>query len=198
MGLFALLCIVIVGLGVRGLPTNETYDRFVLAMLWVCSMFAAVVGLNRAAVADRRKDFFQALLLLPHDAALVYFVRLVATLLFLLLTQAMMIVAAVPLLKFDFFEPQMLLVLVLADVGVLAPGVLLSSATSRVRGGEALLSIALLPVVVPVFLGATGATEMLQGGTGFSSAQPFVLLLLICCAMFTGLGLLLYGRLNEG
>jgi heme exporter protein B len=199
MGLFALLCIVIVGLGVRGLPTDETYDRFVLAMLWVCSMFAAVVGLNRAASADRRKDFFNALLILPHDPGLVYFVRLASTLLFLLATQAAMVVAAVPLLKFDFFtEPLMLLVVLLADIGVLAPGVLLSSGTSRVRGGEALLTIALLPVAVPVFAGATGATESLQGGIGLEGALPFVLLLLVCGAMFTALGLLLYGRLNEG
>jgi heme exporter protein B len=196
MGLFALLCVVIVGLGVRGLPTNETYDRFVLAMLWVCSMFAAVVGLNRAAMADRRKDFFQALLILPHDPGLVYFVRLVSTLLFLVLTQAAMVMVAVPLLKFDFFtEPMMLLVVLLADIGVLAPGVLLSSGTSRVRGGEALLTIALLPVAVPVFAGATGATESLQGGI---DPLRYVLLLAICAAMFTALGLLLYGRLNEG
>jgi heme exporter protein B len=199
MGLFALLCIVIVGLGVRGISSNETYDRFVLAMLWVCTMFAAVVGLNRAAGSDRRKDFFGALLILPHDPGVVYFVRLVSTLAFLLLTQAIMIVVAVPLLKLDFFDqPLMLLIIPLADLGILAPGVLLSSSTSRVRGGEALLTIALLPVAVPVFAGATGATERLQGGGGFAGAQPYVLLLLVCGAMFTALGLLLYGRLNEG
>ena len=199
MGLFALLCIVIVGLGVRGLSSNETYHRFVLAMLWVCTMFAAVVGLNRSASADRRKDFFQALMLLPHDPALVYIVRLVSTLLFLLLTQLVMVIVSVPLLKFDFFNaPLMLLVVPLADLGILAPGVLLSSGTSRVRGGEALLTIALLPVAVPVFLGATGVTDSLQAGLGSQAATPYLLLLGICCAMFTGLGLLLYGRLNEG
>lgn len=199
MGLFALLCIVIVGLGVRGLSTDETYHRFVLAMLWVCTMFAAVVGLNRSASADRRKDFFQALMLLPHDPALIYFVRLVSTLVFLLLTQAIMVLVSVPLLRLDFFnEPLMALVVPLADLGILAPGVLLSSSTSRVRGGEALLTIALLPIAVPVFLGATGVTDALQADLGTQAAVPYLLLLGICCAIFTGLGLLLFGRLNEG
>ena len=199
MGLFALLCIVIVGLGVRGISSNETYHRFVLAVLWVCTMFAAVVGLNRAAASDQRKQFFSALMILPHDPALVYIVRLASTLMFLLATQAIMIMAAVPLLKLDFFDqPLMLAVIPLADIGILAPGVLLSSGTSRVRGGEALLTIALLPVVVPVFLGATGVTDALQAGLGTKAAMPYVLLLGICAAMFTGLGLLLYGRLNEG
>lgn len=198
MGLFALLCIVVVGLGVRGITTNETFERFVLAVLWVCTLFAAVVGLNRGATADRRKDFFSALMILPHDPALVYTVRLLSTLAFLLMTQALMIVVAVPLLKLSFFdEPLMLLVIPLADIGVLAPGVLLGAGTSRVRGGEALLTIALLPVVVPVFLGATGATEQLQAGLGTQGALPYVLLLAICAAMFTALGLLLYGKLNE-
>ncbi|MBX3460375.1 MAG: heme exporter protein CcmB [Planctomycetes bacterium] len=199
MGLFAALCVVIFGLGVKGLMLDDTFRRFVLAALWVCSWFAAVVGLNRAASADRNKGFFSALMLIPHDPALVYAVRLVAAMLWLVLTQALMIVLAVPMLRFDFFDqPLMLGVLVMSDLGVLAPGVLLASATGRARGGEALLTIALLPVTVPVFLGATGATEAMHTGTGSAEAMPFVLLLAVCDAMFLAIGLLLFGKLNEG
>lgn len=199
MGLFAVLCVVIVGLGVKSLPVNETYDRFVLAMLWVCSLFAAVVGMNRAAVADRRNGFFSALLLTPHDAALFYFVRLLTVGVFLVGTQLLMAGVSIWLLRFDITAqpPLILLIIVLADIGILAPGVLLSSGTSRARGGEALLTIALLPVIVPVFLGATGATDALQGGHGFEGAKPYLLILLICAALFTALGLLLFGKLNE-
>lgn len=199
MGLFAALCVVIFGLGVKGLTLDDTFRRFVLAALWVCSWFAAVVGLNRAASADRNKGFFSALMLLPHDPALVYSVRLLSAMVWLVLTQVLMIALAVPMLRFDFFtEPLMLAVLLMADLGVLAPGVLLASATGRVRGGEALLTIALLPVTVPVFLGAIGATEALHTGTGGAEAMPFVLLLAVCDAMFLALGLLLFGKLNEG
>lgn len=198
MALFAVMCVVIVGLGVRGLSSNETFERFVLAMLWVCSLFAAIVGLNRAAVSDQRKGFVQALLLAPHDAAQVYFARLLSVFALLLATQAVMIVLAVPMLKLDFFDHAMMLAVVpMADLGVLAPGVLLASVTGRVRGGEGLLAILLLPVIVPVFLGAAGATDALQAGLGTTGALPYVLLLGICDAMFAGLGLMLFGRLNE-
>jgi heme exporter protein CcmB len=197
MGLFAALCVVVVGLGVRGLTTDETFRRFVLAMLWVCTLFAAVVGLNRAAAADRKRGFFHALMLLPRDSALVYMVRLTAVFTFLTLTQALMAVLAVPLLKFQPEHPLLIPVVLMANLGVLAPGVLLASVTGRGRGGEALLAIALLPVVVPVFLGATGATDALLAGHGFAGALPYLLLLLVCDAMFLGLGLLLFGRLNE-
>lgn len=199
MTLFAVLCVVVVGLGVRGLAADETFHRFVLAMLWVCSLFAAVVGLNRAAVSDQRKGFVNALLLAPHDAAILYSVRLAAVFLLLLLTQAVMVATSVPLLKFHFFDyPLMLAVVPMADFGVLAPGVLLASITGRARGGEALLTILLLPVVVPVFAGAAGATDALQAGLGTDAALPYLILLGICDAMFAGLGLLLFGRLNEG
>jgi heme exporter protein B len=199
MGLFAAICIVIVGLGVRGLSTNETFERFVLAVLWVCTWFAAVVGLNRAAVADQRRNFHGALLLIPHDPALIYLTRIVSAMCFLLLTQMLLVLLAVPMLRFSFFDqPLMLAVVLLANTGILALGVLLASATSRLRGGEALLTIALTPVSVPVFLGATGATDALQAGLGTQAALPSVLLLAICAAVFLALGLLLYGRLNEG
>ncbi|MDC1141745.1 heme exporter protein CcmB [Planctomycetota bacterium] len=199
MGLFAVLCVVVVGLGVKGLPFDETYDRFVLAMLWVCSLFAAVVGMNRAAVADRRNGFFSALLLTPHDAALFYTVRLLTVGFFLVGTQVLMALVSIWMLRFPLFEqsPVIIGVILLADIGILAPGVLLSSATSRARGGEALLTIALLPVIVPVFLGATGATDALQAGLGFEGAEPYLLILLICAALFSALGLLLFGKLNE-
>lgn len=198
MALFAVLCVVTVGLGVRGLSSDETFQRFVLAMLWVSSLFAAVVGLNRAAVADQRKSFIQALLLAPLDPANVYAARLIVVGVLLLATQAAMVIAAVPMLKLDFFDqPLMLAIIPMADLGVLAPGVLLASVTGRVRGGEGLLTILLLPVVVPVFAGAAGATDALQAGLGSQGALPYVLLLGICDAMFVGLGLLLFGRLNE-
>ncbi len=199
MGLFAMLCVVIFGLGVKGLALDETFRRFVLAALWVCTWFAAVVGLNRAAAADRNKNFFSALMLLPFDPALVYLVRLASTLVWLVITQALLVLLAVPMLKFDFFsQPLMLAVVLMADVGILALGVLLASATGRLRGGEALLTIALLPVTVPVFLAATGATEALHTGSGAAEAWPYVLLLGVCDAMFLALGLLLFGKLNEG
>lgn len=91
----------------------------------------------------------------------------------------------------------MLAVVALTNIGVLAPGVLLASATSSARGSEALLTILLLPVVVVVFLGAVGATDALAAGLGLAGAKPYLLLLCICGAMFPALGLLLYGRLHE-
>jgi heme exporter protein B len=198
MALFAVLCVVVLGLGVRSLAVDETFHRFVLAMLWVCSLFAALVGLNRAAVSDLRRGFVHALLAAPHDAALAYTARLVTVLCLLLATQALMVLLAVPLLRFGLWDqPLLLLIVPLADIGVLAPGVLLASATGRVRGGEALLAILLLPVVVPVFAGAAFATDALAGGQGWRAALPFVLLLGICDATFAALGLLLFGRLNE-
>jgi heme exporter protein B len=198
MALFAVLCVVIVGLGVRAVGHNETFDRFVLAMLWVCSLFAAIVGLNRAAVADQRKGFISALLLAPHDAALVYTTRLFSVFLLLTVTQAVMVLVAVPMLRLSFFDHALMLAIVpMANLGVLAPGVLLASVTGRVRGGEGLLAILLLPVIVPVFAGAAGATDALQANLGPRGALPYLLLLGICDAIFAGLGLMLFGRLNE-
>ncbi len=199
MGLFALLEIVVVGLGVRALPADETFSRFVPAVLWVCMLFAAVVGINRSALADRDKNLHAAFLLLPYDPTIIYMARLVSTFVFLSVVEAVQVVAAVPLLRFDIpREPWLLAVLALTNIGVLAPGILLASATSQARGGEALLTIMLLPVIVVVFMGAAGATDSFLGGLGFEGAQSYLLLLCICAAMFPALGLLLYGRLHEG
>jgi len=198
MGLFALLEVVVVGLGVRALPSDETFHRFVPAVLWVCVLFAAVVGVNRSALADREKGLHAAFLLLPFDPALIYLARLSSAFVFLSVVEVLLVLASVPLLRLQIpQEPWMLAVAALTNIGVLAPGVLLASATSSARGSEALLTILLLPVVVVVFLGAVGATDALAAGLGLAGAKPYLLLLCICGAMFPALGLLLYGRLHE-
>ena len=198
MGLFALLEVVVVGLGVRALPSDETFHRFVPAVLWVCVLFAAVVGINRSALADREKNLHAAFLLLPIDPAVVYLARLSSAFVFLSAVEVLLVLAAVPLLRFEIpCQLWMLAVVALTNIGVLAPGGLLASATSGARGSEALLTILLLPVIVVVFLGAVGATDAFSAGLGLEGAKSYLLLLCVCGAMFPALGLLLYGRLHE-
>lgn len=199
MGLFALLEVVVVGLGFRALPDDETLRRAAPAVLWVCILFAAIVGINRSALADRDKNLHAAFLILPFDPAIVYVTRLCASFFFLCIVEAVMLAAAVPLLRLEIpQEPWLLAVLALTNVSVLGAGVLLASATAHAKASEALLVILLLPVVTVVFLGATGATDAFASGLGFEAAKGHVLLLCICGAMFPGLGILLYGKLHEG
>jgi len=199
MGLFALLEVVVVGLGLRALPADETLTRAVPAVLWVCILFAAVVGINRSALSDRDKNLHAAFLILPFDPAIVYVTRLCASFFFLCIVEAVMIAAAVPLLRLEIpREPWLLAVLALTNLSVLSAGVLLASATAQAKASEALLVILLLPVITVVFLGATGATDAFASGLGFEAARAHVLLLCVCGAMFPGLGILLYGKLHEG
>ena len=78
---------------------------------------------------------------------------------------------------------------------MLAPGVLLASATGFAVA-RSFVTIA-LPVTVPVFLGATGATEATHTGTAARS-HALCVVAGACDAMFLAIGLLLFGKLNEG
>ncbi|MCC6573073.1 MAG: heme exporter protein CcmB [Planctomycetes bacterium] len=197
-GLFAATSVIALALGSRALPHNETFQRFALSAIWVCVLFAAVVGLNRSALAERERGLNTSFRLLPVDPAVLYTVRLCSALAFLIVTEVIIFALGALLLDVNALaDPLIPAIILLADIGFLAPGVLLATATSEVRGGEALLAVALIPLTIPVLAGAIGAWDALGAGLGFAGAQPYVLLLGCCAAMFLALGLLLYGKLSE-
>ena len=200
-GLFAATAVIALALGVRSLAqkqSEEIYRQFALSSVWGCVLFAAVVGLNRSALAERERGLNTSFRMLPVDPAILYTVRLLSALAFLVATEAIIFAVAAVLLGINVLaDPLIPAIVLLADVGFLAPGVLLATATSEVRGGEALLSVALIPLVLPVLAGAIGAWDAINAGLGFAGAQQYVLLLVTCAAMFVALGVLLYGKLSE-
>lgn len=197
-GLFAATSVIALAFGARSLAHDETFRRFSLAAVWICVLFAAVVGLNRSALAERERGLGASFRMLPVDPAVLYGVRLCSALAFLVVTEVLIFALAALMLEVNVLaDPLIAPVVMLANLGFLAPGVLLATATSEIRGGEALLSVALIPLAIPVIAGAVGAWDAINAGHGLAGAQPYVLLLAASAAMFLALGILLYGKLSE-
>jgi heme exporter protein B len=86
-----------------------------------------------------------------------------------------------------------------ATAGLAFVGTLYGGLTAGARGRETLLPLLLLPVVAPVVLSATRATEsaFLSGGAVLADGWPWVGVLAIFAALFGIGGLLSFGALIE-
>lgn len=125
-------------------------------LLWVALLFTALLALSRAFAAERDQGLLDALVLAPCDRSAIWLGKLLATLVFLGLVEAV----ALPAFSI-FFEPvdaATIAAVVLADVGLCAAGTLLAAMVVGGRARELLLPVLFLPVTLPVLVGGVGTS----------------------------------------
>jgi heme exporter protein B len=120
-------------------------------VLWMTLLFAAVLGIVRLFVAEREQGGFDGFLLAPVDRTALFVAK--ATVLFAFLVAVEL--AAVPafailLLGPSPWEalPELIAVLVLADLGIAVVGTLVGALGVQTRTRELIVPILALPLVI--------------------------------------------------
>ncbi len=165
MLVFALLVVVIFFLAAPA--GSEAASRTHLpGLLWVAYLFAALLGLERAFAQELENDALSLLALAPADRGWIYLGKAGATLVMLLVLQGLCALAFALAFGLDLRPVALPLagVALLGAVGVCAAGTLFSAVAARTAWGQVLLPLLLLPLLVPVLLGAVRATAALLDG----------------------------------
>jgi heme exporter protein B len=150
-----------------GLDRDSLDGELASGVLWVTLLLAAVIGVTRLFAAEREQGGIDALLLAPVDRTALFVAKAAALFVYL----AALELVAVPtfgllLLGPDLLSafPELLLILLLADLGLAAVGALVSALASETRAPELIVPLLLLPLLVPLLIGAASATEPLLRG----------------------------------
>jgi len=130
-------------------------------MLWVAIAFAGTLGLGRAFDRERENDTMRALLLAPVPRLSVFLGKAIAV------TVLVLVVAVVcaPLLALFlgaplFNDPLALgTALLLGAIGFANVGAVFSATLLKVRSRDVLLPVILYPILIPLFVAGTHATE---------------------------------------
>ena len=160
MALFAITTFVIFRFG---LDRTTLAGSLAAGVLWATLLFAGVLGINRLFVSEREEGGFDAIRLAPIDRTALFAAKAAALLVYLLVLELI----AVPVFALFFLGsaaalPPLVMVIVLADLGLAATGTLISSMAVNSRARDLLVPLVLLPLVVPLMIAATGATEPLM------------------------------------
>jgi heme exporter protein B len=143
-------------------------------VLWVTLLFAAVLGMGRAFVAEREQGGFDGLLLAPVDRTSLFVAKAAVLFLFLVAVELVAVPAfAVLLLEPSPWPalPELLVVLALADVGIAVVGTLIGALGVQTRARELIVPILALPLMIPVAIAAARATSPLLAEAG-AAALP--------------------------
>ena len=154
-----------------GLDRGSLAGDLASGVLWVTLLLAAVLGMNRLFVAEHEQGGFDGFLMAPVDRTSMFVAK--ATLLFGFLVVVELV--AVPAFVVLLLEPgigqalpELLAVLVLADVGIAVVGTLIGALGVQTRARDLIIPLIALPLLVPVVIAAAEATSPLlaAGGAG--------------------------------
>ena len=161
MLMFGLLAIVIFNFVFQ----SSGVDRSFLGpgILWVAFTFAGIIGLNRSLAMELDNDCMQGLLLAPLSRGELYLSKVASNFAFMMTAELFVLPAFVLFynLSFDLKIAQIVGVALVATLGFVAIGTILSMISANTRMKEVMLPIMQIPITVPVIIAAVEATGMI-------------------------------------
>jgi heme exporter protein B len=156
-------------------------------LIWVAFAFTAIIGLGKSFSVELQNDCLEHLQMSPVPKGSVYLGKLLANLIFILVVELILFPLFVIFFNLDVLDKLhwLLLIFMLGTLGLSSVGVLFSAMTVQIRAREVMLPILLLPMVVPVMIGAVEATRGIFQGDPWSLFGHWVELLIIFDAIFT-------------
>ena len=147
-------------------PEKVERGKLTASVLWTAFVFAGIITLNRSFTIERAHAALHGIRLTGVDAGNLYLSKVISNVVFLFLLEIVITPIALQFLDLlDVATVGILLklfgVLSIGTLGFCAVGVLLAGMSTSANGGESLLSVILLPLVIPVIMGGAKCTVSL-------------------------------------
>ena len=172
---FGIVVLVIFNFALESL--RESIRPAVPGILWVAFAFSGTLGLNRMFASEKENGCLQGLLMVPVDRGVIYFGKMLSTLIFMLVVEALTLPVFTAFFGVNLFDGRLVLVVLLGTLGFASVGTVLSAMTAQTRAREVLLPILLLPVAAPVLIAAVKATSGILDGLPMSDLRLWMTLL---------------------
>ncbi len=197
MLLLGIVVALILCMEMQAVPGEQ--QRLVSGFLWLATVFAGTLALDRSFVSEREEGCWESLRTYPLPPSTVYFGKLIANVLSLAALQLFLVplfvvLSGVPLLA---HPPAMLSILLLGNLGVAALGTLLGALAAGIRHGASLTALLVLPAAIPIVLAATEATRLTAADDFGDSWWRWTQLLAVAAVVFVTAGWVLFDVVIE-
>jgi heme exporter protein B len=194
---FAVLVLVLFAFALD--PDPEVLVRFAAGLFWVTVLLSTLLAVQRSAGLEASDGVNDARRLSGLDPAGIFLGKAAALAVQLLLLEVILGVGVVLLYDVRLAGAGTLLATVVAaTVGLAAAGTLYGVLAAGLKVRETLLPLLLLPVVAPVLLAATRATEAALSGLELEVASAdWLRLLAVFAVVYVAFGVVAYGSLME-
>jgi len=192
MFVFAVLVIVVFNFAFDLRVSGERVREVAPGALWVAFAFAGILGLHRAFASEKDGGCLEGLLLAPVDHTAIYFGKMISTVLFMVVVEALMLPVFTAFFGVNLFDLRLVFIVVLGTVGFAGVGTILSAMTAQTRAREVLLPILLLPVAAPVLIAAVKATSGILDGLTMTEIATWWQLLAAFDVLFPGVAFMTF------
>ena len=184
------------------LDNDGILQRVAPGLVWLATLFSMLVVIQRSFAVESADGALDALRVAGVDPVAIFLGKSLALAVQLLVLESLLIFTAVVLYAVEISLAGLGLLVVTvaaATVGLATVGTLYGGLAAGVRGRETLLPLLLLPVVAPVLIGATRATESAfgSGGATIGEGWPWVGLLAVFAVLFVAVGSVAFGPLVD-
>jgi len=184
------------------LDSDAVLERVAPGLVWLATIFSVLFIVARSFALETTDGALEALRAAGVDPMGIFLGKTLALATQLIALEAVLVGASVVLYRADVSASGGVLLVttaILATVGLASVGTLYGGLAAGAKGRETLLPLLLLPVVAPVLIGATRATESAFGTNGIdvSEGWPWLGLLAVFAVLFSVVGAVAFGPLVD-
>ncbi|MEE9465512.1 MAG: heme exporter protein CcmB [Candidatus Neomarinimicrobiota bacterium] len=197
MVVFALAVVLLFAFAFNVSPDRQ--GTFTPGLMWMTYFFVAVLGLVRSFGREKELEAYDLLLTAPLDRSAVYLGKSAAFLLFLLVAQVLSLPVFVIFLDLPLTAAPLKfgLILLTTDLAIAAVGGLIAGLSLRTPMGETLLPILLFPLLTPILIAATRATNAALAGKPVSEWDFWLMLIVTFFVLFVLAGTFIFDYIAE-
>ncbi len=194
---FGLIVVVVFNFGLNRTPGSLA--PVAPGLLWVAYAFVGVLAMNRAFARELEQGALDGLLAAPVSRDAVFLGKMLGTLAFMLLIEAVLLPVFAVMLDLPALSPALGLIILLATIGFATVGTFFAAIAAQTRSREILLPVLFFPVIVPVMIAAVEATALaLEGGPMLPIWSRWLPLLVVFDALFLVICPWIFGFVFEG
>jgi heme exporter protein B len=196
VGLFVLLVVVVASFA---LPLEgQGREGMAAGVLWMAILFATLLGLGRSMAIEMEDGCLEGLLVSPAPRESIFLGKLASNLAFTGSIEVLIVPLFSVMVRVPVTWPVLLFgSVVLGTIGIMIVGTLFATIAVGTRGREAILPLLVLPVSVPIVIGAVRTTEAALTGV-WGGSLAWLLLMVAFDALFLLVALATFPHVTEG
>jgi heme exporter protein B len=178
---------------------RESIRPAIPGILWVAFAFSGTLGLNRMFASEKENGCLQGLLMLPIDRGSIYFGKMLAVSIFMLISELIMFIVTLVFFNLTIWHeiPYLVLVFLVGTLGFTAVGTLLSAIAVNTKLREVLLPLILFPVILPILVNAVEATNIILNTTDYSALRLPLTVMSVFTIVFGTISFILFDYVLE-
>ena len=178
---FSILVIFIFSFGIGSTP--NMLITVGPAVLWISIIIGCATGLTQSISSEAGENHLDLLLLAPASRDSIFFGKMLANLLIMLIIESVLLPVAIVILDIKFDLLYTTLVTVMATFGISLVGTLFATISANLRYKELVLPLIFIPIIIPTLLSVIGAFKSIALAD-FGNLQISISFLLVTDAIF--------------